>query len=167
MRILSLFMILLPLAEIIVFGVVVEWLGFWIALLLLLATSFTGLLIVRHQGFGMAAKMARMARTGTPPESELGRDAMTIVSGLLLLLPGFITDVFGLLLLIPPFRKLIAGSPIVRTRFSSASGTSYTETYRYGPRPEGSVVDLDADEFRRDAGSVQDDDDRANRIAPR
>lgn len=167
MRILSLFMILVPLAEIIAFGLVVEWLGFWMALLLVVATSLVGLLIVRHHGFGMAAKMARMARTGTPPEGELGRDAMAMVSGLLLLLPGFITDVLGLLLLVPAFRKLIAGSPIVRTRFSTASGTSYTETYRYGQRAEGSVVDLDTDEFRRDGTSVRDDDDRTGRIGPR
>lgn len=164
MRVLSLFLILIPLCEIIAFGLVVEWLGFWIALLLVLLTSFSGLLIVRQQGFGMAAKIARMARTGTPPESGLGKDAMTILSGLLLLLPGFLTDALGLLLLIPAVRRWIAGRSMVKTRFSNTSGTVYRESYRYGPRDEETVVDLDAEEFHRDG----DPSDRArDRIGPR
>ena len=157
MRILSLLLIAYPLAEIIAFGLVVQWLGFWTALLLVLATSVLGVLIIRHFGFGMAAKMARMARTGIAPDAGMGKDVATIAAGFLLMIPGFITDVLGLLLLIPFVRKAVAGSQAVKTRVYSASTSTYRETYRYGPRGgNGSVVDLDEGEFSRNASNRDD-----------
>ncbi len=165
MRILFLLFIVVPLLEIVTFGLVVGWLGFWIAFLLMVLTSAAGFLMVRHEGFGMAAKMARMARTGMPPESGLGKNAMTMVSGLLLLLPGFLTDLVGLLLLIPFLRRAIAGTPVMRTRFHSSS-TTYSETYSYGSGTV-SVVDLAEGEFSRDGTSPPENRKGPGEIGPR
>lgn len=167
MRILFLFLIAVPLAEIIAFGLVVQWLGFWLALLLVVTTSALGFLILRHHGFGLAAKMARMARTGVAPEAGIGGDAVTMLSGFLLLLPGFLSDILGLLLLLPFVRRMLAGSPIIRTRFSTGSGTTYSESYSYGMDSGGSVVDLDEDEFRRNGGQRAGDRQYPDRIGPR
>lgn len=167
MRILFLFLIAVPLAEIIAFGLVVQWLGFWLALLLVVATSAMGFLILRHHGFGLAAKMARMARTGIAPESGIGGDAMTMLSGFLLLLPGFLSDILGLLLLLPFVRRLIGGTPIMRTRFHTGGGTTYSESYDFGTGRGGSVVDLDEDEFRRDEAARSADRKDNGRIGPR
>lgn len=143
-------LLLAPLAEIVSFGLVVEWIGFWRALALVAFTSLIGLLIVRHQGFGLIAKVSAMARQGQAPAKGVGSDLMIMVGGLLLLLPGFLTDFIGLLLLIPFVRNRISMAPSVKTRVYT-TGT-YTETYEFRdpvrPRDE-TVVDLDHEDYRR------------------
>lgn len=169
MRILSLFLIAVPLAEIIAFGLAVQWLGFWTALMLVVMTSVLGFLILRHQGFGMAAQMARMARTGMPPDQGIGSSVLTMVAGALLLVPGFITDIIGLALLVPFIRRAVAGSPVVRTRFRSAGTTTYEETYSYNAPPGRgeTVVDLDEEEFRRESKGGSEDSNDRQRLGPR
>lgn len=152
MRILPMPVLLLlaPLAEIISFGLVVEWIGFWRALALVAFTCVIGLLIVRHQGFGLIAKVSAMARQGQAPARGVGSDLLIMVAGLLLLIPGFLTDLVGLLLLIPFVRNRISMSPSVKTRVYTAG--TYTETYEFrdptAPHKEP-VLDLDQEEYRR------------------
>ncbi|MEU6850526.1 FxsA family membrane protein [Actinacidiphila alni] len=42
-----------------------------------------------------------------PPAAGTGRNGLAMLGGLLLIIPGFISDAVGLLLLLPPTRKLI------------------------------------------------------------
>jgi UPF0716 protein FxsA len=141
-----------PLAEIVAFGLVVQWIGFWSALGLLLLTSGLGLLIVRHQGFGLISKLSSLAREGRPPINGIGGDLVTLLSGLLLLAPGFITDVAGLVLLLPLVRNRLTRKSIMKTRVFTERG--YTESYEYRSSSrsaeDGRVVDLDDADFRRE-----------------
>lgn len=149
---LPLLIIGIPLAEIVAFGLVVQWIGFWYALGLLLLSSALGLLIVRHQGFGLISKLSALAREGRPPVNGIGGDLVTLLSGLLLLAPGFITDLVGLVLLLPFVRNRLTRKSIMKTRVYSQS--SYSESYEYRtadrPAKDGAVVDLDEDDFRRE-----------------
>ena len=149
---LPLLLIAAPLAEIVAFGLVVQWIGFWSAFALLMLTSAIGFLIVRHQGFGLISKVSELARNGRPPATGIGSDLLTLVAGLLLMAPGFLTDIAGLLLLLPFVRSRISGKAVMKTRVYS--GSAYTERYEFGERPAASpktgVVDLDAADYRRD-----------------
>ena len=148
---LPLFLIGAPLAEIVAFGLVVQWLGFWSAFALVLLTSAIGLLIVRHQGFGLISKISAMAREGRPPAGGMGGDLLTLIGGLLLLLPGFLTDILGLALFIPFVRHRLSRMSPVKTRVYTAG--TYTETYgfeeRRSNRREDGVVDLDRSYYER------------------
>lgn len=140
-----------PLAEIVAFGIVVQWLGFWSALALVLLTSLVGLLIVRHQGFGLISKLSRLARDGNAPGRGVGADLLILIAGLLLLIPGFLTDIIGLVLLLPFVRKRLSRAAGVKSRVYS-SGT-YSETYDFGSATrrgsdDENVVDLGEDEYR-------------------
>lgn len=161
---LPLVLLALPLAEIVTFGLVVEWLGFWMALALVLATSTLGLLIVRQQGFGLISKVTEITRNGLAPASGVGGNVMTMLAGLLLLIPGFLTDLIGLLLLLPFVRRMFFGKPAPFKAQVFTNGT-YTETYSFHARNEESgaddIVDLDQEEFRRNPSSTNRIDDRS------
>jgi UPF0716 protein FxsA len=81
-----------PILELYVGTVVVDALGFDTALLLLLAASVTGILVMRRA-------WRRRPRTAD--------SALLMLGGVLLLLPGFISDVVGLFLLVPPVRAVL------------------------------------------------------------
>ncbi len=81
-----------PILELYVGTVVVDAVGFDTALLLLLAASVAGILVMRR---------AWQRRPRTPDS------ALLMLAGVFLLLPGYVSDVVGLLLLVPPVRAVL------------------------------------------------------------
>jgi UPF0716 protein FxsA len=128
----------LPVMELAAFIAVAAQIGALPALILIGATSFAGVLILRHAGGSHIARM-RVA-LGEGSFTALQADSsgsLVLIAGILLLIPGFITDALGLLLLL--FLLLLAP---LRQRLSAA--------LRRGPpaRADG-IVDLPAEEWRR------------------
>jgi UPF0716 protein FxsA len=71
-------------------------------------TVFTALLggyMVRRQGFSTLMRVREMADRGEMPAIEVMEGAVLLVCGVLLLLPGFITDAVGFIFLVPPIRR--------------------------------------------------------------
>ena len=68
-------------------------------------TAVIGTWLVRHQGFGVLARVRELADRGETPALEVMDGALILIAGLFLLLPGFLTDAVGFLLLIPPVRQ--------------------------------------------------------------
>lgn len=105
---LLLLLILLPVAEIYLLLRLGEWIGALPTLGLLLASAVLGSALARSQGARTLRQMqAALARGETPAEGMLG-PALVVVGGVLLMVPGVISDVMGLLLLLPPTRRLVA-----------------------------------------------------------
>jgi len=101
-------LLVLPLAELAVFIAVATAIGFSYALTLLLVGSLAGALVLRHAGGSHIAR-ARVA-LGAGNFTALQADStgfLTLLAGILLLIPGFITDIAGLLLLIAPLRQAL------------------------------------------------------------
>lgn len=124
----------LPAAEILIFVVLWARIGFLPTFGLALATSLLGAAVLKNAG-GLAR---RMGRAPPRPDRARGGERGWVVSlaGLLLLLPGFLTDAVGLALLMPPVRDRIG------RRFSRMSP-------RPAKTPRGATVDLDPGEWRR------------------
>ncbi|MBI4366457.1 MAG: FxsA family protein [Deltaproteobacteria bacterium] len=96
----------LPLAELAVFVAVAVGIGFAWAFLLVLATSFAGALVLRHAGGSHISRIRVAMREGSFTSLQAdGSGGLILLAGILLLIPGFITDVLGLLLLIAPLRR--------------------------------------------------------------
>lgn len=74
---------------------------------LLLSISMAGAWLVRHQGFELLRRIRSELAQGRLPAAELLDGAMVLVGGVLLLTPGFFTDIIGLLFLIPVTRAVI------------------------------------------------------------
>lgn len=141
--------LLMPIFEIAGFIVVGKALGLWLTLALILFTSFLGLLILRSSGLGMMRDLQNASKTGSEPAAAMISGGMRVVAGILLFVPGFITDIIGLLLLVPAFRALIwkvmGPKIVVATSFKA-------QNFRSRPQDSGAgkVVDLDEDDFHRD-----------------
>ncbi len=79
--------------------------------LLLLAISSAGAWLVRAQGFATLRDIQAELAQGRLPAAQLMDGAMVLVGGVLLLTPGFFTDLVGLFFLIPltraPLKRLI------------------------------------------------------------
>ena len=130
-------LLLLPVAEVAVFLLVAWAIGFWPALALTVLTSLAGCLVLRHAGRGQLARFRVALGGGEAAEAEAGSARLMIgLAGILLLLPGFITDLLGGLLLIPQLRRRL-GATIGRVIKVRAGGPN-----------DASVVDLDSREWR-------------------
>jgi len=104
--------LMLPVLELAAFILVALLIGFGWAVLLIVATSFAGLLVLKYAG-GAHVERVRTA-LGASSFSALNADAqgsLVLFAGILLLIPGFITDLLALALLI---RALTTGGDVVR-----------------------------------------------------
>lgn len=130
--------------EIAVFVVVGRQIGVLTTLALVLLTAVAGSILMRIQGFGMLARMQRELAEGRLPGRELVHGVMILVAGILLLLPGFVSDLLGLLLFIPPVRDAVWAFLRSRVVVIGPDGV------RRGQRqhsPRETTIDLGADEY--------------------
>jgi UPF0716 protein FxsA len=113
-------LLLLPVMELAAFIAVAATIGFLPALALIAAGSFAGMLILRHAGGNHIARMKVALGEGSFTALQAdGTGGLVLLAGILLAIPGFITDALGLLLLIPPLRQAIGaafggGGPVRR-----------------------------------------------------
>jgi UPF0716 protein FxsA len=93
-------LLMLPFLELAAFIAVAVALGFWWALGLILASSLAGALILRHAGGNHIARMRVAMGQGSFTALQAdGSGGLIMLAGILLLIPGFITDVMGLAVL--------------------------------------------------------------------
>lgn len=99
--------LLLPVVEIYVIIQVGEVIGAWPTVALLLAESLLGAWIVRREGRRAWRALRETFAGGALPDRELADAALVMIGGVLLLTPGFVTDVFGFLFVLPFTRPLV------------------------------------------------------------
>lgn len=105
MRYLLLLLILLPVAEITVLLAFGKAIGIWATLSLILLTAVIGAFYARKQGLETIRRVQEQIRYGEMPGETLLEGVCILAAGVLLLLPGFITDLVGIVLLLPPARS--------------------------------------------------------------
>lgn len=118
MPILVLFLIL-PLAEIALFIAVGGQIGVWATLALVVLGVLGGALILRGQR-ERTQRLMQGGLRGVKPGTFLAQGAFRLTAGLLLIAPGFLTDLLGLLLLVPPLQRLIVRMLGARVAVASA-----------------------------------------------
>lgn len=74
---------------------------------LLLAGAILGSWLARREGARAARSFMTAARAGRSPEAEVTDGMLVAFGGLLILVPGFLSDIAGLLLLLPPSRGVV------------------------------------------------------------
>ncbi|MDT4919098.1 MAG: protein FxsA [Pseudonocardiales bacterium] len=108
-------LIVVPLTEISLIVAVGHQIGVLPTVLLLLSTAIAGSWLLRRQGRRAWREVRAAAEAGRPPALEAVSGVLVLAGALLMMLPGFATDVLGLLLMIPPLRRSVAR--LVLTRF--------------------------------------------------
>jgi len=99
-------LVLLSIAEIVIFIAVAHAIGGGWAILLLLAFSLAGLALLRREGIRGWRRFRAAADEGRPPGADVANSLAGLGGALLLALPGFLTALAGLVLLVPPGRIL-------------------------------------------------------------
>ena len=93
--------VVVTLAEIYVLVSVGDAIGAWSTILLVVITALIGSTLLKQQGWSIMAKAQQSIAEGRTPALEILEGVVILVSGVLLLTPGFITDGLGLLGLMP------------------------------------------------------------------
>lgn len=96
--------LIFPLAEIAVFIVVGREIGVLATLGLIVISSLLGLGLLREAGILTALRLQR--REGNPA-TVLAEGGVRMLAGLLLLIPGFLTDIAALGVLLPAVRRYV------------------------------------------------------------
>ena len=76
--------------------------------LLLLLDGLLGAWLARSQGVGIVKEILADLQKGLPPGGRIVEAVMVLVGAVLLVTPGFFTDIVGYLFLFPPTRRLLA-----------------------------------------------------------
>ena len=98
---------IIPILEIWVFIRVGQQIGAFDTIVLILLTGIVGALLARSQGFYIIAKIQHELANGQMPTESLTDGLIILAGGILLITPGFITDILGFLLLVPQTRRFV------------------------------------------------------------
>lgn len=123
------------LLEIFVLVKVGGFLGAWPTVALVIITALIGSSLVRSQGLQLVKQLQQRMERGEMPGLQLIEGVMLLITGVLLVTPGFVTDFAGLLLLQPKIRAGIAKLLLEKVKlktFNSRSG-SYSQSATGSP----------------------------------
>jgi len=125
-----LFLLFLPFAEFVFFGVVSSRIGPWNALGLLGLNTVIGVMLLQHQGMKSLQSLDSIRRHSTNPETPFDQ-ICAVLAGILFFIPGFLTDILGALLLLPFIRSFL--KYLLKTRGNWTF-------YEYSSRAESSDI---------------------------
>jgi UPF0716 protein FxsA len=94
-------------AEVLAFVAIGEHIGFGWTVLILIGVSALGPLLVKRVGLGVLTRTQDRLGRGDLPTWELLDGVVVLAAGLMICIPGFISDALGLLLLVRPVRHLL------------------------------------------------------------
>jgi len=97
----------LPIIEIYLFIKIGAKIGAFSTIFLIFITAFFGIIYARYEGFNTIKSGMSQVVKNEIPIYEIISGAALAFAALLLILPGFATDIIGLLIIFPPTRKLI------------------------------------------------------------
>ena len=102
-----LLLVAIPVVEIYLFIKMGSQIGAFNTILLIFITAFFGVIYARYEGFNtLKSGMLQIVKKELPVYEIISGAALAFAA-LLLILPGFATDLLGLLIIFPPTRKLI------------------------------------------------------------
>ena len=136
--------ITVPILELFVIIQIADVIGPWWTILVLIADSILGSMLMRSQGRAAWRRFNEALQAGRPPAREVLDGVLIIFGGALLLTPGFVTDVVGLSFLLPPTRAVLRG--LLVRRFAGRMVASATRARTTRPRGRGYDVEGQATE---------------------
>jgi|SRR3954452_7236190 UPF0716 protein FxsA len=124
--------VIAPIIEIVSIVLVAQLIGWW-TLAALLAAALLGAYVLRRTGRDWLRRISAKEQPGR----ATGDSAMLFAAGILLIIPGFASDVIALLLLLPFVRVLLRGAAaawFIR-RFTAVTGPGGFTVWQRGGRP--------------------------------
>lgn len=150
-RSLFILFLLVPLIEIYFLIQVGSVIGAAWTVFLVVATAVIGAGLLRQQGFSTLQRAQTTMAQGELPAIAMLEGVALLLSGAMLLTPGFFTDTVGFILLVPTFRQGLIKRALASGQFAFRGQTMRTHTrqgYTDSSVIEGEVVDNDDDRLR-------------------
>ena len=140
MNTLLLLIIGIPIIEIYLFIKIGSKIGAFNTISLIFLTAIIGVAYARHEGFNTLRSGISGLMKNQIPINEMISGATLAFAAILLIIPGFVTDILGFLLIFPLTRKLIFGKFIKKFK---------NETKIKKPYIEGEFEDIEEDDERK------------------
>ena len=121
------FIIGIPLIEIYLFIKIGSQIGAFNTVLLILLTAIVGVAYARYEGFNTLKSGMNQLFKNELPVYELVSGATLAIASLLLIFPGFATDLIGILLVIPFTRKIILYRYVKKQKYKRKVDTNYID----------------------------------------
>jgi UPF0716 protein FxsA len=155
---LALIFVVLPIAEIWILLVIGRQIGFLPTIAFLVGVGIVGSWLAKAEGARVLREIGRARQEGKVPEEGLLSAALILVAGLLLVIPGVITDLVGVVLLFPPTRRLVARAArrwfearVARSGFQVQVGNFSGDEIMDRPIDQDEdVIDVEPEETRRE-----------------
>lgn len=128
------------LIEIAGFIFVGQEIGILATLSLVILTTIVGVVLLRIQGISLLKNIQSELIQGRTLENNIIHDAFIMLSAILLILPGFVSDLLGILLLIKPIRS------VVWHFLSSLKNTMNPNTKNKNNSEK--IIDLNAEDYK-------------------
>ena len=100
--------IFIPIIEISIFITIGNNIGLLNTVAIILLTAMIGIYFVRRQGLTLLFNAQRNITQGIMPTEEIKGGIFLLISGLLLITPGFFTDCVGFLMFLNPVQNFIS-----------------------------------------------------------
>ena len=130
----------IPILEIYLFIKIGSQIGAFNTISLIFITAFIGVIYARYEGFNTLKSAMSQLIKNQIPIYEIVSGAALAFAALLLIIPGFATDIFGLLIIFPLTRKL----------FFKKISTKYSRNnHKKEDFINGEFEDIDEDDERK------------------
>ena len=99
--------IIIPIIEISIFITIGSSIGILNTIAIILTTALVGIYLVRRQGIKLLFDAQKNLSQGVMPTEEIKGGIFLLISGLLLITPGFFTDIIGFSVFLKPVQGII------------------------------------------------------------
>lgn len=103
---------------------------------LLIVIAMLGSWLIKREGLKVWNRFATQVQAGQEPTKEIADGVCVLVAGLLMVVPGFVSDVLALFLLFPPSRALARTWLLRRKRLGGLGGTRVIRASYGGRMPD-------------------------------
>ena len=140
MNSLLLSIILVPIVEIYLFIKIGAKIGAFSTILLIFVTAIIGIIYARYEGLNTLRSAYSQIIKQETPAYEIISGAAIAFAALLLIIPGFATDIIGFLIIFPITRKLILGKVSTKIKKKEPDNNNFID---------GEFEDIEDDDERK------------------
>ena len=122
-----LLIIIIPVIEIYLLIKIGSEIGAISTILLIFTTAIVGIYYAKYEGLNTLKSGFIQLRKNEPPAFEMLSGAAIAFAAILLIIPGFVTDILGFLLIFPPSRKFIFNSVFKKKFIKKTENNDFIE----------------------------------------
>ena len=119
--------IIIPVIEIYLLIKIGSEIGAISTILLIFTTAIVGVYYAKYEGLNTLKSGFIQLKKNEAPTFEMLSGAAIAFAAILLIIPGFVTDIFGFLLIFPPSRKVIFNSLFKKNFIKKSENNDFIE----------------------------------------